>query len=83
MAEHAAGVHVWIDTDDVLAAGRGYLMLHVVSDGEKTIRLPSCFDIDEIYAARPSLKSVTDFKEVLKKGETRIYRMHDATKPLP
>ena len=77
-----AGAHVWTDTPEVVAAGRGYLMVHAASDGEKTIRLPSCCDVEEVYDARPPLKSVTEFKDVLKKGETRIYRLRDRGKAI-
>ena len=31
------------------------------------------FGVLWMYDARPPLKSVTEFKDVLKKGETRIY----------
>ena len=70
-----AGAHIWIDTPEIVAAGRGYLMVHAASDGEKTIRLPSRCDVKEVYDACPPLKSVIEFKDVFKKGETRIYQL--------
>ena len=72
-----AGAHIWTDTPEVVAAGRGYLMVHAASEGEKTVRLPSRCDVKEVYGARPPLKSVTEFRDVFKKGETRIYRLRE------
>lgn len=70
-----AGVHIWIDTDDVLAAGRGYVMLHASSDGEKRIRLPFKSDIAEIFGASPPLKGVATITETMKLGETRVWKI--------
>ena len=70
-----AGAHVWMETDDIVAAGRGYLMVHAASDGEKTIRLPSRCDVCELYGARKPLKDAIEIREFLKKGETLVYRM--------
>ena len=70
-----AGAHVWIDSDDVLAAGRGYVMLHASSDGEKRVRLPAESDITEIFGASPQLKGATTVTETLKLGETRVWKV--------
>ena len=70
-----AGAHVWIETDDVLAAGRGYVMLHASSDGEKTIRLPSRCDAREIFGASPDISAATSITERMKLGETRVYSL--------
>ena len=70
-----AGAHVWLETDDVLAAGRGYVMVHAASDGEKTIRLPGAFDVHEIFGASPARKGVSEIVETMKRGETRVWRL--------
>ena len=70
-----AGAHIWIDSNDVLTAGRGYVMLHASSDGEKRIRLPFKSDITEIFGASPPLKGVATITETMKLGETRVWRM--------
>ena len=71
----AAGAHVWLDSGDILAAGRGYLMIHAASDGEKTIRLPNACDVHEIFGASPDRRNVSAITETLRKGETRVYRL--------
>jgi hypothetical protein len=73
-----AGAHLWTDTPEVTAAGRGYLMVHAASDGEKVIRLPRKCDVDELYGNVTPLTSVQSFKDVFKKGETKIYRLSES-----
>jgi hypothetical protein len=72
------GAHLWTDTPEVTAAGRGYLMVHAASDGEKVIRLPRKCDVDELYGNVTPLTSVQSFKDVFKKGETKIYRLSES-----
>ena len=72
-----AGAHVWTDTLEVIAAGRGYLMVHAATDGRKTIRLPSRSDVSEIYGACAPLKGVASFEDSFCKGETKIYRIRE------
>lgn len=68
-----AGAHVWLETDDVLAAGRGFVMLHAASAGEKRLRLPGRFDAREIFEASPERKGTAEVVETLAAGETRVY----------
>ena len=70
-----AGAHVWIDTDDIVAAGRGYLMVHAASDGEKRIRLPWRCDVREIFGASRPRTGVCEIVEGMKLGETRVFRI--------
>ena len=70
-----AGAHVWIDTDDVFAAGRGYVMVHASSDGGKTIRLKRPCDVSEIFGASPAHSNVTSISEWMKRGETRVWKI--------
>ena len=70
-----AGAHIWIDSDDVLTAGRGYVMLHASSDGEKKVCLPVKSDVSEIFGASSPHKGVSTITEKLKLGETRVWRM--------
>jgi hypothetical protein len=70
-----AGAHIWIDSNDVLTAGRGYVMLHASSDGEKKVCLPVKSDVSEIFGASPSRKGVATITETMKLGETRVWRM--------
>ena len=70
-----AGVHVWMETDDVFAAGRGYVMVHAASDGEKRISLPSPCGGHEIFGASPDVANATTLVERMKLGETRVWRI--------
>ena len=73
----AAGVHIYLDTDDVLAVGRGYVMLHVASDGIKTVKLPQIGSAREIFGAMPPQKDVSVIEVPLKRGETRVWRISE------
>lgn len=70
-----AGVHVWIDTPDVISAGRGFLMVHASSDGEKRVRLPHKADVEEIFGSSPAKRGISEIRESLRKGETRVWRI--------
>ena len=70
----AAGAHIWLDSDDFVLPGRGYLMVHAAKAGEKRIVLPEACNLVEIYGQAPERRNVTAFTDNLYKGETRIYR---------
>ena len=70
-----AGAHVYLESDDVLAAGRGYVMVHAASDGEKRITLPGMFDAKEIFGASSPVKGVRTIAEKMKFGETRVWKV--------
>jgi len=74
-AFRAAGAHVWSGSSDVMAIGRGFVMIHASSDGEKEIRLPGRHDVVEIFGNSPERRNVATFSETLKKGETRVYQI--------
>ena len=71
-----AGVHVWMDTDDVFSAGRGYVTVHASSDGNKKVELPEVSNVSEIFAASHDRKGVKAIRENMRKGETRVWRLH-------
>lgn len=47
----SAGVHTYIDTDDVIYVGGGYLGIHAKTGGEKTVRLPRSCHIKTVLGA--------------------------------
>ncbi len=69
-----AGVHVYIETNDVIHAGGGYVALHAASAGVKEINLP---DFTRVEPVLPSGKTVFDSKitDEFKLYETKIYRV--------
>lgn len=72
------GVHVWLDSDDTLGAGRGFVMVHAATDGLKTVRLPEGMDAGEVFGADGAKKGVTSFTEYMRAGETRVWRLSRA-----
>jgi hypothetical protein len=68
-----AGVHIYSYSDDVLYAGRNFVCIHAVKPGEKRIRLPRKSDVYEIIKNRLVAKEATEFFEVFKTGETKLY----------
>jgi len=70
-----AGAHVWLETPDVMTAGRGFVMIHAAQAGDKRIRLPEACDVQEIFGASPIRRNVTVIEERLGLGETRVYRL--------
>ena len=70
-----AGAHVWMETGDVLSAGRGFLMCHASSDGEKLIRLPGACDVTEVFGASMPRRGVTELSEKMAFGETRVFAL--------
>lgn len=72
-----AGAHVWIETPDVLTAGRGFVMLHASQDGAKTVRLPAAKSVSEVFGLSPARGRTTEITETLRRGETRVYRLED------
>ena len=71
----SAGAHVYLDSGDVVFAGRGYLAVHASKAGLKHIRLPQRCDVAEIFGAAPGRKGVTEFTERMEFGETRVYSL--------
>lgn len=71
----AAGVHIWVETDDVMVAGRGYAMIHAASGGAKTLRLPCPCNAREVFGASPPHEGVSGITETLRRGETRVWRL--------
>ena len=72
-----AGAHVWLDTGDVVFAGRGYLVVHASSSGVKQINLPMPCDVVEIFDAAPAWRGVASFAEEMSFGETRVYSLSE------
>ena len=75
-----AGAHVWMETDDVFAAGRGYVMVHAASAGEKRVNLPMPCNAHEIFGASPDISGATVLVERLGLGETRVWRTSRETR---
>lgn len=69
------GVHVYLDTDDPLMVGNGYVAVHAAHDGVKTLRLPRAADwtdarTDERLAERAAAVTLE-----LATGQTALLRV--------
>ena len=76
------GAHIYLDTGDVVFAGRGYLTVHASKPGKKKIRLPDRCDVIELFGASAERKGVIEFTENMKFGETRVYSLIPSAKTL-
>lgn len=56
-----AGVHVYCDSGDHFSANAGWLSLHTVTAGCKTVRLPTRSDVYDIFAEKNVLKNGCEF----------------------
>jgi len=65
----------WIQTM-FFSAGRGYVTVHASSDGNKKVELPEVSNVSEIFAASHDRKGVKAIRENMRKGETRVWRLH-------
>lgn len=68
-----AGVHVYLDTDDLLYANRHFVVVHTKKQGEKRVKLPVKADVYEIFENRLIGKNINEFCEKIPEKNTRIY----------
>ncbi len=77
-----AGVHVYLDSDDVLYIGRGWLCIHTLAGGEKVVRFPFNAELFEPLSGEVISESSNHIKLNLKPGSTTLYRVNPIhTKP--
>jgi hypothetical protein len=69
-----AGAHIYSRSFDVMSANQNYLMLHAVSSGKKTFRLPEKRDISDALTGRKVASDATQWEESVPAKETRIYQ---------
>lgn len=68
-----AGMHIYLDTDDLVYANRHFIVVHTKKQGEKTIKLPVKADVYEIFENRLIGKNINQFCEKIPEKTTRIY----------
>ncbi|HRV05081.1 MAG: Beta-galactosidase [candidate division TA06 bacterium ADurb.Bin131] len=68
-----SGVHIYLDTDDLLYANRHFVVVHTKTKGEKTINLPVEANVYEAFENRCIGKSIKRFTEFIPARCTRIY----------
>jgi len=72
-----AGVHLYVDTGDVVWASASLLAIQATSDGEKRIRLPGPADVRDVLTREQIATGVMEFALTMRAGETRLLYVGD------
>lgn len=70
-----AGVHLYLETDDICYAGRGWLGIHTVSGGKKGISLPFRARITDPLTGAVIAESDEFFEISIKPRSTRLFKV--------
>jgi hypothetical protein len=70
-----AGVHVYSRSFDVFRANKNYVMLHAVSPGKKTIKLPGKYDIYNALSGEKIASKSSEIVDSVPAKETWIYQI--------
>jgi hypothetical protein len=71
----AAGVHVWIETDDAIYADNQFVGLHAATDGTKRIHLPAGYQALDAVTGKPLASNAATVAWSMKKAETILLRL--------
>ena len=75
----AAGVHIWLDADDLVVGDGEFLAVHAGAAGKKTIRLPKEGIVTDAVSGKPVADDALWFEVEMQYGETRLFMVHSAT----
>jgi len=70
-----AGVHLYVDSDDVIHAGRGWLGLHTVVGGPRQVRLPFRARITDVFSGETLADGATSVELRLPPRSTTLLRV--------
>ncbi len=70
-----AGVHLYLDSDDVLYIGRGWLCVHTLDGGEKVVRFPFLAEVTDPFSGEIISDSTHHIELNLNPGSTVLYRV--------
>ncbi len=70
-----SGVHRYLDTDDVLYVGRGYVAIHASEGGEKRLRFPERRTLRQILPFEIDMGTSAEFRFFMAAYETRVFRL--------
>ena len=68
----AAGAHIYCDSDDNLCAGNGFIVIHAIQPGTKTIRLPKPADVTDLFTGELLGRNVTEVSFAMDSFQTRV-----------
>lgn len=67
-----AGVHVYLETDDPLMVGGGYVAVHAASEGEKVIRSPGATDWVNVRTGETLARGAAELRVTMSRGQTLL-----------
>jgi len=73
---NTAKVHIYMDNDDIVLAGGGYLAIHTASDGDKVIKLPFKMSWYNVRTEEFSQQPTSEIKFFARRGETLIWELN-------
>ena len=69
-----AGVHLWTPQgDDVVTVGGGWVTIHAVRDGQRTLRLPDAFSLYDVTEDRLIADETREYRFFMKNGATHTF----------
>lgn len=71
-----AGVHIYVDSDDVVSAGNGYACISATDDGVKTFYPPNGCGVTDVLTGRQYPKS-SSLSFDMKKGDSKLLKLSD------
>ncbi|MCP4641809.1 MAG: hypothetical protein GY851_15305 [bacterium] len=77
---HAAGVHVYLNSDDVLYAGNGWLSVHTVPGGSRTVRLPFMARVEDAFTGQVVAEGTSQLDLTLPPKSTTLFRVTHTTR---
>jgi hypothetical protein len=71
----AAGVHIYVESDDTVYANRSLLSLVVNRPGPRTIRLPRPATVDDLFSGETVVENAGEFEVDMPQNSTRLWRV--------
>ena len=72
-----AGVHLYVESDDLIYATQGFLAIFAGEDGSKRLRLPKACDLYDPYDKKMDARGTREFALEMKKGDTKLWRIRE------
>lgn len=70
-----AGVHLFVDGEEIIYSNESYLGIHTEHDGQRTFHLKRPAKITEIFDNRAVAEATDTFTEYIPRDTTRLYRL--------
>jgi hypothetical protein len=71
----AAGVHIWLDTDDAIYTDGEYVGIHAASDGRKSIHLPVAANAVDVISGQSVPSDARSVNVDMKRAQTVMLRL--------